>query len=112
MITSHFNNFSSYCLLCYLHRRDDARGLIVGLTGFNTKAHIVRAALEAAAFQVNEQQVVEGGEKDSQERTDEDEDGGRREWGGGERERLEGRGGKGKKVLRCCMNASVSSEKK
>ena len=77
MITSHFNNFSSYCLLCYLHRRDDARGLIVGLTGFNTKAHIVRAALEAAAFQVNEQQVVEGGEKDSQERTDEDEDGGK-----------------------------------
>eukprot|EP00596_Hydrurales_sp_CCMP1899_P010061 CAMPEP_0119053936 /NCGR_PEP_ID=MMETSP1177-20130426/74741_1 /TAXON_ID=2985 /ORGANISM="Ochromonas sp, Strain CCMP1899" /LENGTH=584 /DNA_ID=CAMNT_0007034019 /DNA_START=163 /DNA_END=1914 /DNA_ORIENTATION=- len=34
--------------------RDDARGLIVGLTGFNTKAHIVRAALEAAAFQVKE----------------------------------------------------------
>jgi glycerol kinase len=33
--------------------RDDARGLIVGLTGFNTKAHIVRAALESAAFQVD-----------------------------------------------------------
>ena len=26
----------------------------MGLTGFNTKAHIVRAALEAAAFQVKE----------------------------------------------------------
>ena len=37
----------------YHIRRDDARGLIVGLTGFNTKAHIVRAALEAAAFQVS-----------------------------------------------------------
>ena len=32
--------------------RDDARGLIVGLTLYNTKAHVVRAAIEAAAFQV------------------------------------------------------------
>ena len=34
--------------------RADARGIIAGLTGFNTKAHITRAALEAAAFQTNE----------------------------------------------------------
>ena len=32
---------------------DTARGTIMGLTAFNTKAHIVRAALEAAAYQVN-----------------------------------------------------------
>lgn len=31
--------------------REDARGLIAGLTRFSTKAHIARAALEAAAFQ-------------------------------------------------------------
>lgn len=31
---------------------DTARGTIIGLTAFNTKAHIVRAALEAAAYQV------------------------------------------------------------
>jgi len=34
--------------------RGDARGAIVGLTAFNTKAHIVRAALEASAFQTVE----------------------------------------------------------
>jgi glycerol kinase len=34
------------------HWRDDARGLIVGLTGYHTKAHVCRAALEATAFQV------------------------------------------------------------
>jgi glycerol kinase len=34
--------------------RADARGLIVGLTLFSTKAHIARAALEAAAFQTRE----------------------------------------------------------
>jgi glycerol kinase len=32
--------------------REDARATIVGLTAFNNKAHIVRAALEASAFQV------------------------------------------------------------
>jgi glycerol kinase len=32
---------------------DTARGTIIGLTAFNSKAHIVRAALEAAAYQVN-----------------------------------------------------------
>lgn len=32
--------------------REDARAAIVGLTAYNTKAHIVRAALEASAFQV------------------------------------------------------------
>eukprot|EP00210_Caulerpa_lentillifera_P008533 g8139.t1 len=31
--------------------RDDARGVIVGLTGYVKKAHIVRAALEAICFQ-------------------------------------------------------------
>jgi glycerol kinase len=34
--------------------RADARGLIAGLTLFSTKAHIARAALEAAAFQTRE----------------------------------------------------------
>jgi len=34
--------------------RGEARGVITGLTAFHTMAHIVRAALEAAAFQVNE----------------------------------------------------------
>jgi glycerol kinase len=45
--------------------RSDARGLIAGLTLYNTKAHIVRAALEAAAFQVTE--VVDAMEKDAAE---------------------------------------------
>lgn len=36
------------------HWRADARGTIIGLTAYNTAAHIVRAALEAAAFQVND----------------------------------------------------------
>ena len=47
-----------YFMYTSMFRRDDARGLIVGLTGFNTKAHIVRAALEAAAFQVIMQDKV------------------------------------------------------
>lgn len=34
------------------HWRADARGVIVGLTRFSTKAHIARASLEAVAFQV------------------------------------------------------------
>jgi glycerol kinase len=36
------------------HWRPDARGALVGLTGFVTKAHIARAALEAAAWQTRE----------------------------------------------------------
>ncbi len=36
------------------HWRSDARGVIVGLTRFATKAHIARAALEATAFQTKE----------------------------------------------------------
>jgi glycerol kinase len=36
------------------HWRSDARGAIVGLTRFATKAHIARAALEATAFQTRE----------------------------------------------------------
>ena len=31
--------------------RSDARGVIAGMTAYNTKAHIVRAALESTAFQ-------------------------------------------------------------
>lgn len=38
--------------------RDDARGVIVGMTAFNNKSHIVRAALESAAFQVREGKKV------------------------------------------------------
>jgi glycerol kinase len=34
--------------------RTEARGIITGLTAYNTAAHITRAALEAAAFQTNE----------------------------------------------------------
>jgi glycerol kinase len=36
------------------HWRSDARGLIAGLTGYVTKAHIARAALEAVAWQTRE----------------------------------------------------------
>jgi glycerol kinase len=34
--------------------RDDARGIIAGLTRFSNKGHIARAALEAAAYQTRE----------------------------------------------------------
>ncbi len=40
-----------------------ARGLIIGMTHYITKAHIARAALEATAFQANE--IFEAIEKDS-----------------------------------------------
>ncbi|MBY6241085.1 glycerol kinase GlpK [Methylosinus sp. Sm6] len=43
--------------------REDARGLIAGLTRFSTKAHIARAALEAAAFQTVD--MLEAMEADS-----------------------------------------------
>src|SRR3954466_5055578 len=36
------------------HWRDDARGVIVGLTGYANKGHIARAALEATAWQSKE----------------------------------------------------------
>jgi glycerol kinase len=36
------------------HWRADARGVIAGLTGFVTRAHLARAALEATAWQVRE----------------------------------------------------------
>jgi glycerol kinase len=36
------------------HWRPDARGALVGLTGFVTRAHIARAALEATAWQTRE----------------------------------------------------------
>lgn len=34
--------------------RSDARGVICGLTAFNTSAHVVRACVEAAAYQVKD----------------------------------------------------------
>ncbi|MEO8812284.1 MAG: FGGY-family carbohydrate kinase, partial [Caulobacteraceae bacterium] len=36
------------------HWRGDARGIIAGLTGYVTKGHIARAALEAVAWQTRE----------------------------------------------------------
>jgi len=36
------------------HWRSDARGVIAGLTGYVTRAHIARAALEATAWQTRE----------------------------------------------------------
>ena len=36
------------------HWRDDARGVIAGLTRYVTKAHLARAALEAAAYQTRD----------------------------------------------------------
>jgi glycerol kinase len=36
------------------HWRPDARGVITGLTGFVTRAHLARAALEATAWQVKD----------------------------------------------------------
>lgn len=45
------------------HWKADARGLIIGLTQYTTKAHIIRAALEAVAFQNRE--IVESMNKDS-----------------------------------------------
>ena len=35
-------------------RQPDARGVVCGLTGFVTKAHLARAALEATAWQVGD----------------------------------------------------------
>jgi glycerol kinase len=43
--------------------RSDARGVIAGLTGYVTKAHLARAVLEATAWQVRE--VVEAMDADS-----------------------------------------------
>ncbi len=45
------------------HWRPDARGLIIGITQYTTKSHIIRAALEAVAFQNRE--IVESMNKDS-----------------------------------------------
>jgi glycerol kinase len=44
--------------------KENARGVIAGLTRYANKGHIARAALEATAFQTRE--VVEAMEKDSQ----------------------------------------------
>ena len=51
------------------HWRPDARGAILGLTRFANKGHIVRAALEATAFQTRE--VLEAAAADSGARLDE-----------------------------------------
>ncbi len=48
--------------------KDNARGVIAGLTRYATKGHIARAALEATAFQTRE--VIEAIEQDSQIRLD------------------------------------------
>ncbi len=45
------------------HWRDDARGVIAGLTRYVNKGHIARAALEATAFQTRE--VLDAMNKDS-----------------------------------------------
>lgn len=45
------------------HWRPDARGILVGLTRYVTKAHIARAALEATAFQTRE--VVDAAAEDT-----------------------------------------------
>ncbi len=45
------------------HWQEKARGAIVGLTRYATKAHIARATLEATAFQVND--VLHAMERDS-----------------------------------------------
>ncbi|CAO4154207.1 Glycerol kinase [Methylorubrum aminovorans] len=45
------------------HWRDDARGLIIGLTRYANKGHIARACLEATAYQTRE--VLEAMERDS-----------------------------------------------
>ncbi|MBB5872989.1 glycerol kinase [Allocatelliglobosispora scoriae] len=45
------------------HWRTDARGVLAGLTGYITKAHIARAALEASAWQTRE--VVDAMNADS-----------------------------------------------
>lgn len=42
--------------------REDATGIIVGLTAYNTKAHIIRAALESSAFQTIE--IIDSMNKD------------------------------------------------
>ena len=43
--------------------KQDARGVIVGLTGYNNKGHIARAALEASAYQTRD--LVEAMQLDS-----------------------------------------------
>ncbi len=45
------------------HWREDARGVIAGLTRYSNRSHIARAALEATAYQSRE--VLEAMEKDS-----------------------------------------------
>ena len=45
------------------HWRDDARGMLIGLTRYSTKGHIARAVLEATAFQTWD--VIEAMQRDA-----------------------------------------------
>ncbi|XP_044487588.1 glycerol kinase-like [Mangifera indica] len=46
--------------------RDDARGIVIGITRFTGKAHIARAVLESMCFQVND--VLDSMQKDAMEK--------------------------------------------
>ncbi|KAJ0075574.1 hypothetical protein Patl1_34610 [Pistacia atlantica] len=46
--------------------RDDARGIVIGITRFTSKAHIARAVLESMCFQVND--VLDSMQKDAMEK--------------------------------------------
>ncbi|XP_057454144.1 glycerol kinase [Lotus japonicus] len=51
--------------------RDDARGVLIGITRFTSKAHIARAVLESMCFQVRD--VLDSMQKDSSEESKTDE---------------------------------------
>ena len=53
----------AFCGLYAPYWKDNARGVIAGLTRYTNKGHLARAVLEATAFQTRE--VVEAMEKDS-----------------------------------------------
>ena len=42
------------------HWRDDARGIILGLSSYTSRAHIVRALLEAITWQVDNMSCTTG----------------------------------------------------
>ena len=51
---AHSARTSAFAGLFAPHWRPDTRGVIVGLTGYVTRAHLARAALEAVAWQTRE----------------------------------------------------------
>ena len=53
----------AFCGLYAPYWKDNARGVIAGLTRYTNKGHLARAVLEATAFQTRE--VVEAMEKDA-----------------------------------------------